>query len=198
MLATLAQRPDVDAVSLGREMIDTYIEQYLTPVEITSREGPARFRSFDASLSLIDCRTLDLLAARLDHLAASLTQRIYREPTAGDLVWAVDQARRSTRRYPSFLNLEYYDLADLLTHLVGETDDPQIQDACRRTLDQLQRKSIVYERHTAAAASCGLAIYFPHRSVPESIYNAHQAQYRQTCFSRDTHWDELVEASRGG
>lgn len=197
MLATLAQQPNMDALSLGTELINTYIEQYLTPVEIPRQDGTAPPRSFGASLSLIDCRTLEPLAERLDHLAALLTQRLSGPPTASDLLRAVDHARLNTRRYPSFLNLEYYDLVDLLTHLAGGTDAALIRDACRQTIDLLQRKTILYERHTTEAPSCGLGIYFPHRSVPDNIYNAHQDQYRQTGFSRDTRWDELVDASRG-
>jgi hypothetical protein len=197
MLATLSQRPGVDAVSLGREMIDAYIEQYLTPVEIISADGQARRRSFSASLSMIDCRTLARLTGRLDHLAALLAQRLSRKPSADDWIRAVDQARLDARRYPSFLNLEYYDLVDLLEHLVNETADLQVRHACRRILAHLEGATIVHERHTAEAPSGGLAIYFPHRSVPDNIFRAHQSQYRQTRFSRDTRWDELVELSRG-
>jgi hypothetical protein len=197
MLASLVQRPGMDAVSLGTEMIDAYIEQYLVPVDITPQDGPPRRRSFSASLSMIDCRTLGRLTGRLDHLAALLAQRLSLKPSAGAWMRAVDHARLNTRRYPSFLNLEYYDLVDLLEHLVEATDDAQIQDACRRILAMLEKATIVHERHTADAPSGGLAIYFPHRSVPDNIFRAHQRQYRQTRFSRDTQWDELVERSRG-
>jgi hypothetical protein len=177
-------------------VVDAYIEPYLAPVEILSKGGALRTRSYSASLALIDCRTLGTLTRRLDHLAALLTERLTSGSAADDWRQVVDQVRLNVRRYPSFLNLEYYDLVDLMAHLAHQTKDPQVHEACRLTLDHLQRETIVYERHTTEAPSSGLGIYFSHRSVPENIFSAHQAQYRQTRFSRDTRWDELVDALR--
>ncbi len=196
MLVTLTRQPHTDTASLGREMVDAYIEPYLAPVEILSKGGALRTRSYSASLALIDCRTLGTLTRRLDHLAALLTERLTSGSAADDWRQVVDQVRLNVRRYPSFLNLEYYDLVDLMAHLAHQTKDPQVHEACRLTLDHLQRETIVYERHTTEAPSSGLGIYFSHRSVPENIFSAHQAQYRQTRFSRDTRWDELVDALR--
>lgn len=196
MAGVLAHHPHTDVASLGREMVDAFIKQYQAPVSIVTREGALRTHTYGASLALIDCRTLGGLTDRLNHLAELLTEQLAPSPSADKWLAAIDHARRNTRRYPSFLNLEYYDLADLLHHLNQEIDDPRVHDACGRILAYLQRATIVYERHTAEAPSSGLAIYFSHGLVPENIYRSHQAQYRQTRFSQETQWDELVDALR--
>lgn len=71
-----------------------------------------------------------------------------------------------------------------------------METACTRVLNLLTTRVLLYSRHTSERRANGISIYFPHPLVPENIFQAHQAQYRENRFSRDTHWDEMIDLLR--
>jgi DNA-binding GntR family transcriptional regulator len=143
-------------------------------------------------MALVDCQRLPELAGRIDVLAGRLIAAA-RDP---QIISAIDRALHSSQQFPSFLNLEYYDLADFLKQLLDAAESPEIERTCRAVLKLLQQRVIVYERHTSDRQASGLSIYLSNPLVPQNIFEAHQAMYRNCRFSRDTRWDEWVGVFR--
>ena len=135
---------------------------------------------------------MPLLAGPLDELARQLIR--HRENPS--VVKAMQSALATTQPFASFLNLEYYDLQGFLEHLRTGLDHPAIEMACDRVLDVLTRHVLVYARNTPSCSATGVSIYLSHPLVPENIFQTHQKLYQANVFSRDTHWDEMIQSLR--
>jgi hypothetical protein len=113
-------------------------------------------------------------------------------PTLNNLQRTLDRSQT----FKSFLNLEYYDLLNWLNEMAYLSTSEDIRSKCVKSINILKEDVIKYERHTSDVSSNGISIYFNHHLVPENIYTAHQAMYRQTRFSQDTRWDDLIDKYR--
>jgi hypothetical protein len=192
MIAALHRDPGIDPEILGQMMVDSHYQSYRDAAPLRADQPQSVTTRLAASMALVDCQRLPELAGRLDMLAGRLMAAV-EDP---QIVSAVDGALRSSQQFPSFLNLEYYDLADFIEHLHDVVENPGIAKACRTVLKQLRQQVIVYERHTKDRRASGLSIYLSNPLVPQNIFDAHQAMYRNCRFSRDTRWDEWVSLFR--
>ncbi len=192
MIAALHRDPAIDTAILGRMLVDSHYQNYQDAAPLWADQPESVTTRFSASMALVDCQRLTELAGRLDLLAGRLMAAVWNP----QIVSAVDQALHSSQQFPSFLNLEYYDLADFIEHLLDAAESPEIAEACREVLRQLQQQVIVYERHTSDYRAGGLSIYLSNPLVPQNIFECHQAMYRKCRFSRDTRWDEWIGAFR--
>ena len=192
----LRAEPDVPAPVLARRIIDLFIEPYNHEINIIDHSGRSRRLQFSAGLSLIDCQALTKLSLHLDQLAKAVTRRLNSTPNARNTIGDMHAALSISQSYQSFMNLEYYDLADLLQNWRRQSRDRDLATICSATLDYLQSEVILYERHTSDCRSNGISIYLSNYLVPDNIFNAHQRMYNQSRFSRDTAWTQLIEAYR--
>jgi hypothetical protein len=143
-------------------------------------------------MAMVDTTAMPALSSGLDELARHLIASA-EDP---EVVKRMQSALSKTQSFASFLNLEYYDLKGFIQHLHAAPARPALRKICRRILKLIDERVLVYERHTSDCSATGLSIYLSHPLVPENIFNAHQQLYRETRFSRDTQWDEMVEILR--
>jgi len=195
-LKQLQTDPEIQAPDLARHIIDLYIEPYNRKIKIVDTDGSARYYQFSAGLSLIDTQSLTGLASRLDQLTQIVTRRLNSEPTAMDAIRMMHAALAASQSYQSFMNLEYYDLTDLLQNWQRMDQDGTVRRICAETLRYIKEKVILYARHTRDCRSNGISIYLSNYLVPENIYRAHQRLYLESEFSRDTSWVRLIETYR--
>jgi hypothetical protein len=192
MIAALHRDPGIDPEKLGRMLVDSHFQNYQDAAPLWADQPESATTRLAASMALVDCRHLPELAGRIDVLAGWLIAAA-RDP---QIISAIDRALHSSQQFPSFLNLEYYDLADFLKQLLDAAENPEIDGACRAVLRLLQQQVVVYERHTSDRRAGGLSIYLSNPLVPQNIFEAHHAMYRNCRFSRDTRWDEWVGVFR--
>lgn len=196
LLQHLKTNPAATDIELGQRMIDRFVEPYTKAVETFSPSGRRLVHRYPAGLALVDCCATGQLATAIDGLAAHLIADLNDADRTVPTLAALQTALGNTPTYKSFLNLQYYDLATWLDELGRATTSTEIGRMCRQAANLLMSSVIVFERHTADAASNGMAIFFNHHLVPDNIAAAHLSMYRQTRFSRDTHWDELIRTYR--
>ena len=188
MIDALHHNPNIDAKTLGRLLVNSHVENYRSDVLLWADQVSSDTVRLAASMALVDCRELPRLVGRLDVLATQLIAHVD-DPI---VLQSVDRALRLSQPFASFLNLEYYDLADFIRHLCTATDQAEIVSAGEQVLTQLQRRVIVYERHTRDRRAHGLSIYLSNPLVPQNIFESHQRMYRASRFSSATHWDEWI------
>ena len=196
LLQHLETNPSATDIELGRQVIERFVEPYSERVESFSPGGRRLVHLYPAGLALVDCRSVEREAAAIDILADRLIKDLNQADLTVPTLAALQTALGNTPTYKSFLNLQYYDLPVWLDQLGRATASTEIRRMCRHAANLLTSSVIVFERHNAAAASNGMAIFFNHHLVPENIAAAHLAMYRQTRFSRDTRWDELLHTYR--
>jgi hypothetical protein len=195
-LKAIRNNPYLSIADFGRVTIDKFIEQYTRDVNLKDVNGQPYHCRYPATLAIVDCRTFDQLASYLNNFADYIIERLQASHNAEPLLKEIRFTLSETQRYRSFLNLEYFDVQDLLLKLAAETGDEHLKKLCHEVVDFVNTKVIVYERHTLDSASNGLSIYFPHPLIPENIFQCHQAMYRKSEFSKDTSWDEMIEIVR--
>ncbi len=188
--------PRLPAPELGKIIVDNFIAQYQDAVAVPGGTNGNVLKRFAGGLSVVDCRRYPRLAARLNELAEHVTAQLRAAPTARSTLSALRRASSSSQRYASFLNLEYYDLRDLLENLEKETLEPQTQRLCQRAVEVITDELVVYEKHTEDCRSHGVSIYLSNARLPENVYRAHQQLYQQCRFSWETAWDEMIETYR--
>ena len=197
LMSKLAADIDTPMVASGKALIDSFINQYAAePLSEGAKKGVIRGR-YPASLAMVDCGKYEKLSGSLDTLAQYLIGSLATAPADRDALRVLHTALTAAQNYPSFFNLEYYDLRDLLEKLRDHSGDEHLKKLCQHALDILSRELIVYERHTEESRSHGVSIFFPNYLIPENIYKAHMAMYDGASFSRDTSWGELIETYRG-
>jgi hypothetical protein len=192
----LRENPHLSIYNLAKITIDCFIEQYSAELKLKNIFGQSYKCRYPAGLALVNCNEYNQLAQRLNHIARYINQRISHPRRAMDLAKELRITFPAVQRYHSFLNLEYYDLKDFLLKLEDTTADLTLKGLCAETHEFIDRDVILYERHTIDTSSNGISIYISHSSVPDNIFNAHQRQYRQSFFSKDTAWDEMIETVR--
>jgi hypothetical protein len=179
------------ALDLGKVTIDSFIRQYGddgADKELTGK--------YPASLALVDCSKYDKLAGSLDLLAKTLVRKMHDGSSGKAVLRSVHVALTASQNYPSFLNLEYFDLKDLLINLSDYSADAEIKELCQNSIDILTSELILYERHTNNSKSNGVSIFLPIFQIPENIYQSHLRMYEVSSFSRDTAWGLLIDEYR--
>jgi hypothetical protein len=195
-LKAIRSNPRLSMYDFGKVTIDTFIDQYTHDVDQTDINGQPFACRYSAAMALVKCRALEQLTIYLDSFARYICQRLQLENDANGLLKEIRFALSETQRYPSFLNLEYYDVQDFLEKLAVKTQDRHLKALCLEIVRFIKTNVIVYERHTEDCASNGLSIFFSNFLIPENIFKTHQKMYRETQFSKDTHWDEMIEMIR--
>ena len=184
--------PSIDIQSLCRIIIDDFMADYRFERHSSLKAAADGSGVFPATMAAIDCRQIASLTTQLDRLAARIIERL--EQPAFLKNWQTILGQ--TQRFPSFLNLEYYDLGNLLEITMLETSDAQIRQLCEEILSQLHSRLIVHEEHTAGQNASGVSIYVSNPLVPQNIFDVHQSLYGQCKFSQDTRWDEMINRYR--
>ena len=195
-LKSMRSNPSLSIFEFGKITINTFIDQYTRDVSLKDPSGQALTCRYQAALALIDCRALNQLAIFLNDFADYIQKRLQGSEHAKTLLREIQLALSKTQRYASFLNLEYYDVQDFLMNLEAETADMTLKALCAEIIAFLRQKVIKYERHTPGSSSNGLSIFLSNYLIPENIFQTHQKLYRDSAFSRETGWDEMIEAIR--
>lgn len=197
-LMAIRSNPGLPIVEFGKITIDTFIEQYTRDVRLKDIHGQPYTCRYSASMALVRGRALDQLAIYLNDLAEYIYNRLQASDGATLLLNEIRTSLSKAQRYPSFMNLEYYDLQDLLQNLAAITRDKHLKKLCLDIADFMKNKVVVYEKHTEDYDSNGLSIFFSNFLIPENIFQSHQAMYRRSEFSKNTLWDEMIETIRSG
>ena len=195
-LMAIRSNPGLPIVDFGKITIDTFIEQYTRNVRLKDIHGQSYTCRYSASMALIQSRAIDQLAIYLNDFAEYIYNRLQASDEATILLREIRTSLSETQRYPSFLNLEYYDVQDLLQNLAAKTQDNDLKKLCLDIVDFMKNDVVVYEKHTEDCASNGLSIFFSNFLIPENIFKSHQAMYRRSEFSKETFWDEMIETIR--
>jgi len=188
IIQRLQDAPGTSMENLCSAVIEDYMADYLPENEPASDVQTGSRCRFPATMAAIDCRQTVPLAAQLDRLSALIIDRL--EKPAFLKEW--QSVLKETRKFPSFLNLEYYDLGNLAEKAILITEDAQIRQQCRMILSQLNSQLIVHEKHTPGQPASGVSIYLSNPLVPGNIFDVHQSLYGQCRFSRDTRWDDMI------
>jgi len=196
LVAQLSTNLHTSALELGKETIDSFINQYEGKTGQTKESDGNFAAKYAATLSLVDCLQYDKLAAALDNLAEYLIARISHRDFAKAALISINSSLQHTQNYPSFLNLEYYDLQDFLENLGKNSNDLQLISLCNVAIGILQNELILYERHTQNNRSHGLSIFMPSFQVPENIYQSHLHMYNRSSFAKENSWVKLIDIYR--
>ncbi len=192
MLTHLQAQYDMDARELGRLLVDNHFQNYRQAMPLWADQPTSMRANYAASMALVDCKRLPHLVQRLDKLAQQLIAH-----TDDPMVIAqVGKALYASQPFASFLNLEYYDLADFIQQLINSVGQKDIRLTAEDILNELGQRVVLYEKHTQDQRASGLSIYLSHPLVPHNIFKAHQAMYRNCRFSLDTQWDEWIDLFR--
>ena len=192
IVRTLKKTPSAAAAELGRAMVDSHVDNYEQEVILPSDGGPGEICRFAGGMALVDAAAMHQLAQALD----SLSQQLISHSSDPGVVRAMQAALSGTQPFASFLNLEYYDLHGFVSRLHTGLHRSALKSTCDQILDLLSARVLVYARHTSGRAARGMSIYLSHPRVPENIFQTHQALYQDNRFSRDTHWDEMIQLFR--
>ena len=196
LIDRLSSNPDIPALEMGKVTIDPFISQYEANINMQHDDGKGFTVKYPATLALVNCQKYDRLSKSIDILSRYLIEKIMQNQSNKVVLATVHSALNASQKYPSFLNLEYVDLHDFLENLSYYSEDVRIKRLCQNSMDILAHELILYERHTDDRRSNGVSIFFPSFLVPENIYNSHMSMYRNSEFSRDTSWGELIDTYR--
>jgi len=196
LIGKLTANPDVQALEMGKVTIDSFLNQYEADLTIQNEDGTELTIKYPATLALVNCQKYDKLTKSIDILSKYLIEQINQKTSGKEVLTSLHTAINESQKYPSFLNLEYVDLQDILEHLAYYSEDILIKKLCQNSIDILENELILYERHTEDSQSNGVSIFLPSLLVPENIYRSHMSMYRNSKFSRDTSWGELINTYR--
>jgi len=196
LIGRLTSNPDVSALEMGKVTIDSFVSQYEADINIQNDDGTGLTVKYPATLALVNCQKYDKISKSIDILSRYLIEKIKQKQSGKVVLTNLHSAITSSQQYPSFLNLEYLDLQDILENLSYFSEDVRIKKFCQNSIDILKNELILYERHTDDNRSNGVSIFFPNFLVPENIYRSHMSMYRNSRFSRDTSWGELIDTYR--
>jgi len=188
----LSKNPDMNAVDLGRMLVDNHVDNYVQKDAVSSDSSKLFRNHLPAGMALVGCKALPILAQNLDELARIMIDYV-EDPL---VVHAMQNALNSTPRFASFLNLEYYDLYLFVQNLRDNLKQAETIRACDAVLERLADQVLIYERHTLDYNAKGVSVYLSNPLVPDNIYKAHQIMYSRSRFSQDTLWDEMIESYR--
>ena len=195
-IRAMQSNPLISMIDFGKITIDTFMDQYTRDLKLIDRSGQPYTCRYSAALAFVDCRNFGQLANYLNSFADYVRKRLRSEEHTLPLLDEIRSSLDRTQRFPSFLNLEYYDVQDFLLNLAAQTRDIQLQTLCRDIVAFIKNKVIVYEKHTNDCESNGLSIYLSNYLIPDNIFQSHQAMYRRSKFCEDTSWDEMIDVIR--
>lgn len=196
-LKAIHSKPDLSIYDFGKIIIDTFIEQYTHDVTLKDIYDQPYTCRYPASMALIQSQALDQLAIYLNDLAGYINDMLlYASDDSMILLNEIQASLSETQRYRSFMNLEYYDVRDFLQNLAAKTRDKRLTAACREVGDFIRNEVVFYEKHTADLSSNGLSIFISNYIIPENIFQSHQKMYRNSEFSKNTSWDEMIDLVR--
>lgn len=187
---------NISAVEVGKKTIDSFINQYLQDNGSQPATVEGNQWKYPATLALVDCQQYDELASSLEHLAQLLLAKLDDASNGRSLLASLHHTLAKAQKYPSFLNLEYYDLYDFLKKLEEHTNDRQLATLCRDIQAKVADELILYERHTSESNSNGVSVFFPSFLIPDNIFRSHMSMYRKSRFSRNTSWALLIDQFR--
>ncbi len=196
LIGELISNPDVAALEMGKVTIDSFVSQYETEVNIQNEDGTGFTAKYPATLALVNCQKYSKLSNSLDILSKYLVEQMNIKPSGKEVLTNLHTAINASQKYPSFLNLEYLDLQDVLEHLSDYSEDIHLKKLCQNSIDILENELILYERHTDDSQSNGVSIFLPSFLVPDNVYRSHMSMYRNSRFSQDTSWGELIDTYR--
>jgi hypothetical protein len=196
LIDSLSANPDVPALEMGKVTIDSFVSQYESDIHIPYGDGTGLSVRYPATLALVNCRIYYKLSRSIDILSRYLIEKITHQQSQKAALRNLHSAINASQKYPSFLNLEYVDLRDVLENLSSNSEDAHIKKLCQDCIVILENELILYERHTDDSRSHGVSIYFPTVLIPSNIYRSHMTMYRNSRFSRDTSWGELIDTYR--
>ncbi|WP_419664211.1 clostripain-related cysteine peptidase [Desulfosarcina variabilis] len=191
-IESLIEDPHINATELGRMLVDSHVDSYIHKVAVNSDSSKPAGNQLSAGMALVACKALPILAQNLDELARSMIAHAD-DPS---VLYAMRDALNRTPRFPSFLNLEYYDLHLFVQNLRNNLQQVETIRACNAVLHRLADQIVIYERHTLDYGGKGMSIYLSNPLVPDNIYDAHQFMYSRSRFSQDTQWDEMIACFR--
>jgi len=195
-LKAIRSNPYLSLYELGKITVDTFIEQYTREIILNDIHKQPYTCRYSASMALIESQALDQLATYLNELAGYINNRLRTSDNSMMLLNEFQAALSQTQPYPSFMNLEYYDVQDFFQKLAEKTRDRRLKALCLKVVNFIRTRVVVYEKHTADCSSNGLSIFFPSYIIPENIFQSHQKKYKGSKFSKDTLWDEMIELIR--
>ena len=189
----LRRHPTAPIATVSRFLIDDTMETYRRGILLSDPSGRLSRFYYPATLAAMDTDAYPALARGLDHLAALLTS--LGDPRDKDLEERSRflAAMKETKRFRSFLDLEYYDLVGLVTALERSTRNPDVANACQEILRTIENRLILHRGSVNRAGSSGLSIFLSHPLIPRNVYEAHQSAYRASRFGRETSWDEMID-----
>lgn len=196
LIGTIVANQNVPALELGKVTIDSFISQYAAGNNIHNEKQKKKARKLPASLALVDCSKYNKLSESLDILANHLVDLLRHETLGKEVLTGLHAAITVSQNYPSFLNLEYVDLQNILENLTEYSRDRLTKELCQNSIDILKNELILYERHTDDSQSNGVSIFLPSFLVPENIYLTHRRMYEEASFSKDTSWGKLIDLYR--
>lgn len=196
LVHTLSRRPRADVPSVARRTVDDFISQYERKVSVPGINGGKQWVRYPGTLAVMDSSAYDALARALDQLARTLMRNTYPESADQELVYRFHNAVNASQRYRSFLNLEYYDLTGFIAALEQQHIHPEIDQACEAALGIIRERLVVHERHASKTGSGGVSVYLSHHLIPENVFLSHHSMYKQSRFSQDTAWDEMIHHMR--
>ena len=196
LIDRLTSNPDMPALEMGKVTIDSFASQYEADINIQNDDGTRFSVKYPATLALVNCQKYDKISKSIDILSRYLIEKIKQKQSGKVALTSLHSAVNASQKYPSFLNLEYLDLQDILENLSYYSEDARLKKFCQNSIDILENELILYERHTDDSRSNGVSIFFPNFLVPENIYRSHMNMYSNSRFSKDTSWGELIDTYR--
>lgn len=172
VLAPLVEDPDMTSETLGRVIVDAYVDSYRT-----------NHPGMPVTQSAVNLAGVEAVAKAVDSLAQVLEGSLETRKTLGLLFVALRSAQTFTDR-------DYIDLAHFC-HLLAEGDPHGgVGLAAQRVVDLLMGETspLVAERHhgSAVANAHGLSIYLPTRVL--------SPLYSQLQFAEKYRWGDFLDA----
>ena len=168
VLRTLVKKPTMTAHELASTIVKKYIVSYGA--------------GYDVTQAACDLSQATAMAEAVNSLAKTLTSQLTNSAEKAALL----QVRRQVQSYDTVDYVDLYDLCDLLE---SQSQNAEIQSACRQVKEAIStNKFVIQEAHKGEkmANSHGVSIYFPERSI--------SPLYATLDFAKKTKWDEFLRA----
>ncbi len=197
-LRELLTNPDSDGATLGKNVVDTYIQEDARILDDQARaemvgRGPSARQVMKkmysgATLSAVDLAAYTDLMDALNHLAYTLQDADQK---------AVAKARSYAQAYTSVFGRNarpsYIDLGNFVRLLQRETNDSGVKAAGDEVIAALDRAVVAETHGRNKSGSNGVSIYFP---TSDLYFNraAGAASYAVTAdrFARNSLWDDFL------
>lgn len=183
IMASLVQNPNMDSITLGKRVVDTYRDFYLGP-----KEGN---RDKTVTLAVIDLEKIPALETAINNLG--INNQTFMK-SGGRTSWLqTGQARSRTEEY-GIHNGEHeylYDLVDYAENIKREKVDAQTIQAADTVIAAVKSAVIYKINGSAHPGSNGLSIYFPPDVKKANV------DYKATPFSVTGKWRPFLDNYMG-